>query len=239
MNGSPASAMVGGAMAGSGSPAGAGRSGPSPMAVRVWGARAASVTWSVISDWSTRDCRVYREPRRRPAESPDGEANEPSPSRYRMSTRMGHACARRAERSGATCAVRLVRAHRHTSSMTTMDSEPIPTEPTTDPEPPVTTPVVPGPSLASESPAAGRGRGPKFRRAVIGLALVVTFSVGIGVGRLDLPALGGFGSTTPAPGDLVHGLRAHPGSLGHPAHASTSARTRSTTASSSTAPSTA
>ena len=81
-----------------------------------------------------------------------------------------------------------------------MDSDPIPTEPTTDPEPPVMTPVVPGPSLASESPAAGRGRGSKVRRAAIGLALVVTFSVGIGVGRLDLPALGGPGSTTPAPG---------------------------------------
>src|SRR5262245_56014835 len=84
--------------------------------------------------------------------------------------------------------------------MTTMDSDPIPTEPTTDPEPPVMTPVVPGPSLVSESPAAGRGRGSKLRRAAIGLALVVTFSVGIGVGRLDLPALGGTGSTTPAPG---------------------------------------
>ncbi len=80
-----------------------------------------------------------------------------------------------------------------------MDSDPIPTEPTTDPEPPVTAPVVPGPSLVSESPAAGRGRGSKLRRAAIGLALVVTFSVGIGVGRLDLPVLGGFGSTTPAP----------------------------------------
>jgi carboxyl-terminal processing protease len=84
--------------------------------------------------------------------------------------------------------------------MTTMESDPIPTEPTTDPEPPVTAPVVPGPSLASESPAAGRGRGSNLRRAAIGLALVLTFSVGIGVGRLDLPALGGTGSTTPAPG---------------------------------------
>jgi carboxyl-terminal processing protease len=83
--------------------------------------------------------------------------------------------------------------------MTTMDLEPIPTEPTTDTEPPVTTPVVTGPSLASASPAAGRGRGSTIRRAVIGLALVLAFSVGIGVGRLDLPALGGFGTTTPAP----------------------------------------
>jgi len=83
--------------------------------------------------------------------------------------------------------------------MATMDTEPIPTEPTTDTEPPVATQVVAGPSLASASPAAGRGRGPGLRRAAIGLALVLTFSVGIGVGRLDLPALGGFGTTTPAP----------------------------------------
>ncbi len=83
--------------------------------------------------------------------------------------------------------------------MATMDTEPIPTEPTTDTEPPVATPVVPGPSLASASPAAGRGRGSWLRRAAIGLALVLTFSVGIGVGRLDLPALGGLGTTTPAP----------------------------------------
>src|SRR4051812_30381304 len=103
------------------------------------------------------------------------------------------------EALGAARAVRPVRARHHTSSMTTMDSDPIPTEPTTDPEPPVTAPVVPGPSLASESPAAGRGRRSWLRRAAIGLVLVVAFSVGIGVGRLDLPAMGGTGSTTPAP----------------------------------------
>ena len=51
VNGSPVSAIVGGAMSGSGSPAGAGRSGPRPMA----GTLAASVTGSVISDWFTRD----------------------------------------------------------------------------------------------------------------------------------------------------------------------------------------
>ena len=83
--------------------------------------------------------------------------------------------------------------------MTTMDFEPNSTEPTTDPEPPVATPVVAGPSLASESPATGRGRGSKVRRAVIGLALALTFSVGIGVGNLALPALGIDGWTTPAP----------------------------------------
>src|SRR4051794_41892840 len=64
VNGSPASAMVGGVMDGSGIPVGAGRSGPSPIRAVDAEARAASVTWSVISDWSTRDCRVYRSVRR-------------------------------------------------------------------------------------------------------------------------------------------------------------------------------
>ena len=43
--------------------------------------------------------------------------------------------------------------------MATMDPEPIPTEPTTDPEPPDATSLATGPSLAPTSPAAGRGRG--------------------------------------------------------------------------------
>ena len=79
-----------------------------------------------------------------------------------------------------------------------MDPEPIPAEPTIDPEPPDATSLATGPSLASESPAAGRGRGSKVRRAVIGLALVLTFSVGIGVGGLASSALSGAG-TTPSP----------------------------------------
>ncbi len=82
-----------------------------------------------------------------------------------------------------------------------MDSELIPTEPTTETEPPDAALVAPGPSLVSASPAAGRGRGSWIRRAVIGLALVVTFSVGIGVGNLALPAVGIVGWTTPAPSD--------------------------------------
>jgi len=85
--------------------------------------------------------------------------------------------------------------------MAAMNLEPIPTEPTTDPEPPDATSLATGPSLASESTAAGRGRGSKVRRAAIALGLVLTFSVGIGVGHLGLPALGDTGSTTPAPSD--------------------------------------
>jgi carboxyl-terminal processing protease len=83
--------------------------------------------------------------------------------------------------------------------MATMDLEPIPTEPTTNTEPPAATSVVTGPSLVSASPAAGRGRGSTIRRAAILLALVLTFSVGIGVGRLELPSLGASGTTAPAP----------------------------------------
>ena len=83
--------------------------------------------------------------------------------------------------------------------MATMDPEPIPTEPTTDPELPAATSFASGPSRATGSPAAGRGRGSKVRRAVIALALVLTFSVGIGVGRLALPTVGDVGSTTPSP----------------------------------------
>ena len=79
-----------------------------------------------------------------------------------------------------------------------MDPDTIPTEPTTDIEPPATA-VVTGPSLASTSPAAGRGRGAKIHRAAIGLALVLTFSVGIGVGLLAVPAVGTVGTTTPSP----------------------------------------
>ena len=83
--------------------------------------------------------------------------------------------------------------------MAMMDPEPIPTEPTTDTEPPAATSLATGPSLDSGSPAAGRGRGTKVRRAAIGLALVLTFGVGIGVGSLVLPALGATGTMTPAP----------------------------------------
>ncbi|MEO8571488.1 MAG: S41 family peptidase, partial [Chloroflexota bacterium] len=80
-----------------------------------------------------------------------------------------------------------------------MDLESIPTEPTTDPEPPAATQVVTGSSLAPVSSAAGRARGSRLRRAAIGLALVLTFSVGIGIGRLGLPVLDGLGTTTPSP----------------------------------------
>jgi carboxyl-terminal processing protease len=83
--------------------------------------------------------------------------------------------------------------------MPTMDHEPIPTEPTIEPEPPDVTSLTPGPSQATGSPAAGRGRGARVHRLVIGLALVLTFSIGIGVGRLPLTALGSGEATTPTP----------------------------------------
>jgi carboxyl-terminal processing protease len=90
---------------------------------------------------------------------------------------------------------------RDASTMPAMDHDPIPTEPTIDPRPPEANRFAYGPSQAWRSPAADRGRGPAIRRLVTGLALVLTFSVGIGVGRLASPALGGVDGTTPGPTD--------------------------------------
>jgi len=79
-----------------------------------------------------------------------------------------------------------------------MDTDQIPTSPTSDAEPPGVTPVTSGSSQAPVSPAAGRG----FRSAAIGaivaLALVVTFTAGIGVGRLVSPD-GAPGGSAPNP----------------------------------------
>jgi carboxyl-terminal processing protease len=90
---------------------------------------------------------------------------------------------------------------RDASTMPAMDPDPIPTEPTTDPRPPEANLFANGPSQAWRSPAADRGRGPAIRRMVTGLALVLTFGVGIGVGRFASPALGGPDGTTPDPTD--------------------------------------
>ncbi len=80
-----------------------------------------------------------------------------------------------------------------------MDTDRNPTQPTTDPEPPVVTSLTPGPSQAPVSSAAGRGRRTALIGAVVGLALVVTFTAGIGVGRLVAP-VDATGGTTPNPG---------------------------------------
>jgi len=68
-----------------------------------------------------------------------------------------------------------------------MDTDGIPTEPTTDHEPPSVTSLTPGPSQAPTSPAAGQGGRAVLIGAIVGLALIVTFSAGIGVGRLVMP----------------------------------------------------
>ena len=82
--------------------------------------------------------------------------------------------------------------------MPPMDTDQIPTRPTSDSEPPGVTSVAAGSSQAPASPAAGRG----FRWAAIGaivtLALVVTFTAGIGVGRLVAPD-GALGGSAPNP----------------------------------------
>ena len=83
--------------------------------------------------------------------------------------------------------------------MTTTDPEPMPTEPTTNIEPPAAAYTAIGTSLASASPAADRRRGSTIRRAAVLLALVLAFSVGIGVGRLGPAVTGILGAAAPAP----------------------------------------
>jgi carboxyl-terminal processing protease len=82
-----------------------------------------------------------------------------------------------------------------------MNTDGIPTEPTTDHEPPGVTSLTPGPSQAPTSPAVGRGARAAIIGAIVGLALVVTFSAGIGVGRLVVPA-GAPAGTIPNPASV-------------------------------------
>ncbi len=79
--------------------------------------------------------------------------------------------------------------------MPPMDTDRIPTQPTTGDEPPGVTSLTPGPSQAPQPTAAGRGGRSALLGAVVGLALVVTFTAGIGAGRL----LGPVGSDGSAP----------------------------------------
>ena len=80
--------------------------------------------------------------------------------------------------------LRAVDRRNRTSLMPPMDDDRTPTEPTTDHEPPNVTSLTPGPSQAPTSRAAGQGGRAVIIGAIVGLALVVTFSAGIGVGRL-------------------------------------------------------
>lgn len=82
--------------------------------------------------------------------------------------------------------------------MPPMDTDRIPTQPTTDHEPPGATSLTPGPSQAPTPSAAGRGGRTAAIGAAVALALVVTFTAGIGVGRLVAPA-GAADGTTPSP----------------------------------------
>ena len=79
------------------------------------------------------------------------------------------------------------------------DPDPIPTEPTTDPTPPIANSFASGPSQTWWSPAADRGRGSTIGRVVTGLAIALTFSVGIGVGLVAAPLLDDANGTTPGP----------------------------------------
>jgi carboxyl-terminal processing protease len=79
-----------------------------------------------------------------------------------------------------------------------MDTDRIPTQPTTADEPPSVTSLTPGPSQAPKPEATGRGGRTALIGAVVGIALVVTFTAGIGVGRFLGPAASGLGSA-PSP----------------------------------------
>ncbi len=67
-----------------------------------------------------------------------------------------------------------------------MDSDPLSTGPTGD-QPAVPGPVTPGPAPAGASTGAGRGGRAGLIGAVLALTLVVTFTAGLGVGRLIAP----------------------------------------------------
>jgi carboxyl-terminal processing protease len=82
--------------------------------------------------------------------------------------------------------------------MLTNDDERITTGSTIDEEPPSVSSTAPGPSQVSTSPATPRRRRSWLVRSVVGLALVATFSTGIGVGRVMSPAVGG-DAATPSP----------------------------------------
>ena len=82
--------------------------------------------------------------------------------------------------------------------MPPMDTDRIPTQPTSADEPPGMTSLTPGPSQAPTPSAAGRGSRTALIGSVVGLALIVTFTAGIGVGRLLGPVVPGSG-TAPNP----------------------------------------
>ena len=86
--------------------------------------------------------------------------------------------------------------------MPPMDTDRIPTQPTTGHEPPDVTSLTPGPSQAPTPAAAGRGSRTAAIGAVVLLAFVVTFTAGIGVGRLVSP-VGSPDGTTPNPGSSL------------------------------------
>ena len=85
--------------------------------------------------------------------------------------------------------------------MPTPEHEPTQAEPTIDAAPPDATSLATGPSQVAAPTAAGRGRRTWVRRAAIVVALVATFGVGIGVGRLALPIAGG-AATAPNPSSV-------------------------------------
>ncbi len=80
-----------------------------------------------------------------------------------------------------------------------MDPDRTPTEPTAVDEPPTVTPVTPGISQAATTAPAGRRRRTGFSGLAVGLALVVMFGAGIGVGGAAVAAIGGGVAAPPSP----------------------------------------
>src|ERR1700720_3722161 len=80
-----------------------------------------------------------------------------------------------------------------------LPTEPIPTEPVTGIEPTATADPAAGTWVTPAPQASGRRRGAILRRTSVVLAVVLAFTLGIGVGRLDPLASGFLGTGNSAP----------------------------------------
>jgi hypothetical protein len=78
-------------------------------------------------------------------------------------------------------------------------TEPIATPPVTGSEPTATADPATGTWVSPTPPASGRRRGAIIRRSAVVLAVVLAFTLGIGVGRLDPLASGFLGGANSAP----------------------------------------
>ena len=178
------------------------------------------LTGSVISDWFTRDCRVYRTAadRSRPNARTSVHANEPSPSRYRIPTETRHAATYRAKRPGTACAVRPVRA----STRSELDAH---DGPRTDPGRTDHRPRATGRDLPRDRPLPGLGvTGGRSWTRLEGPSCGHRTRARVDVQRRDRGRRSGVvrferrRDDDPDPHLRLHQLRPHQGGLGHPPH---------------------